>query len=99
MKHYLITSQFLKPFETFGDVVPQHRAHLQAWYDRRAILCSGPRADRQGGVILARAGDPAAIAEMLAGDPYQRLGLARYTTVEFSPAKHQPLLEAWVQGA
>ena len=98
MKHFLITSEFLKPFEQFGDVVPQHRAYLQTWYDRGAVLCSGPRADKKGGVIWARAEAVAKIDELLAGDPYQRLGLARYSVVEFVPAKRQALLDGWVEG-
>ena len=62
MKYYVIESHFEKPFETFGDIVPQHRAWLQAWYDKGVLLCSGPKSDKTGGMLVGRADDISAMS-------------------------------------
>lgn len=96
MKHYVIQSKFLRPFAEFGDRVAQHRAYLQTWYDKGAVLCSGPKAAKDGGVIVARANSDSEIEQLIDGDPYRRNGLAEYSYVEFSPVKRQAFLEPWI---
>lgn len=55
MPFYVIESIFTQPFDTFGDTVAAHRAYLQQGYDDGLLLCSGPKADRQGGILIANA--------------------------------------------
>lgn len=92
MKYYVIESRFLQPFESFGDHVPQHRAWLQQWYHRGLLLCSGPKSDRSGGILVGRADDASAVQALIEGDPYHRAGLARYAVCEFDAAKVAPAL-------
>jgi uncharacterized protein YciI len=95
MKYYLVESHFQKPFESFGEIVPQHRAWLQQWYDKGVLLCSGPKSDKSGGVIIGRAEESATLQALIDGDPYQRNGLAQYTLTEFDAAKRASVLDAW----
>lgn len=94
MKYYLIESEFLRPFGTFGEAVAAHRAWLQHWYDQGVLLCSGPKSDRSGGVILGRAEDASTLLALIEGDPYAREGLARYRLVEFEAAKRHSMLDS-----
>jgi uncharacterized protein YciI len=95
MNYYVLESQFQKPFDQFGNVVAEHRAYLQTWYDKGVLLCSGPKTDKSGGIIIGKAESIADIAAMIGGDPYNVRGLATYTIKEFNPVKKAALLDAW----
>jgi len=86
-RFFVIESTFSKPFETFGDTVLRHRQGLQAWYDKGVLLCSGPKADRSGGIMVACAEDATVIDTLLAADPYVKEGLAQYSYKEFATTK------------
>lgn len=98
MRHFVIESTYLVPFDQLGDNIALHRAFLQTGYDRGLLLCSGPQSSRKGGLIVARAESPDAIQQFMAGDPYQQKGLASYRYVEFEPVKRQAFLEKWIAG-
>ncbi|WP_263768491.1 YciI family protein [Propionivibrio soli] len=98
MPCFLVEIVFTRPFETFGDAVAEHRAYLQTGYDRGLLLLSGPRADKRGGLCVARAVDEAAVREFFAHDPYKQKGLAEHRFVAFAAAKRQPFLDDWVEG-
>lgn len=95
MNYYVLESQFQKPFDQFGNVVAEHRVYLQTWYDKGVLLCSGPKTDKSGGIIIGKAESMADIAAMIGGDPYNVMGLATYTIKEFNPVKKAALLDAW----
>ena len=98
MNTYLVELRFLKPFESFGDVVGQHRSFLQGGYDQGLLLLSGPRADKQGGIVIARADDEQTLERYFAADPYRQAGLAEHRIVPFSAAKYAPFVEEWIRG-
>lgn len=54
MRCFLIESTFTQPFESFGEIVAEHRAYLQQGYDAGWMLLSGPKADRSSGVLIAQ---------------------------------------------
>ncbi|MFO1434067.1 MAG: YciI family protein [Candidatus Competibacteraceae bacterium] len=95
MNYYVLESQFQKPFDQFGSAVSEHRAYLQTWYDKGVLLCSGPKMDKSGGVIIGKAESITDIETMIAGDPYNVAGLAKYTIKEFNPVKKAAVLDAW----
>lgn len=95
MKFYVIESHFQKPFEQFGEAVNRHRAYLQGGYDSGLLLCSGPKSDRSGGILIARAASQDAIDLFLADDPYCADGLAQYSVCEFDAVKQQAVLAGW----
>ncbi|MGO9379023.1 MAG: YciI family protein [Dissulfurispiraceae bacterium] len=97
MKHFIILSTYTVPFEQLGDNIADHRAFLQAGYDRGMLLCSGPQATKTGGAIIARASSIEELQGFFHGDPYQKRGLAKYQFIEFEPVKHQAFLENWLK--
>ena len=99
MQTFLVELNFLKPFATFGDVVPQHRAFLQTGYDSGLLLMSGPRDDKTGGIVIARAPDLPTLQSFFEQDPYQLNGLAGHRFVGFTAAKRSPLVDDWISGA
>ncbi len=59
------------------------------------FLASGRKEPREGGVILAVAGDRARIEEITAGDPFVRAGVCAYRVTEFVATKTAPGLERY----
>lgn len=96
MRCFLIESTFTQPFESFGEIVAEHRAYLQQGYDAGWMLLSGPKADRSGGVLIAQADNAETLAAFFANDPYNRNHLAHYRIVEFIAAKHAACLNDWL---
>lgn len=92
MPFFVIESRFTQPFECFGEAVPAHRAYLDKGYAAGLLLCSGPKADRTGGIVIARASDEAAVHAFLADEPYHVQGLASYEIKPFDAVKQHPLL-------
>ena len=99
MQTFMIQLQFTQPFDTFADIVPAHRAFLQTGYDQRMLLMSGPKQDKTGGIIIARAESESRLREFMAQDPYLTHGLATHEFIPFAAAKRAPQIEAWVTGA
>ncbi len=65
MNCYLVEIRFLRPFESFGKIVAEHRTYLQQAYDQGLLLLSGPRQDGKGGLCIARASSEAVLREFL----------------------------------
>ena len=99
MQTFLVELNFLKPFASFGDVVPRHRSFLQTGYDSGMLLMSGPREDKTGGIVIARAPDLPTLQSFFELDPYKLNGLAEHKFVAFTAAKRAPLVEDWISGA
>jgi uncharacterized protein YciI len=95
MKHFIIEITYTVPFEQLADVVPEHRAFLQAGYDRGWALFSGPQVPKTGGIIVARAPSLEALKAFFAEDPFQKQGLGTYRFIEFDPVKRQAFMETW----
>jgi uncharacterized protein YciI len=96
MKHFLILINYTAPFESFEQLVPEHRQHLQRAVDAGIILFSGPRNPRDGGVVIARADSRDDLQTLIDNDPYRRFDVASYTVHEFIPGRHQPFLDDWL---
>jgi uncharacterized protein YciI len=97
-RHFIILSSYSVPFEQLGDNIADHRAFLQNGYDRGFLLCSGPQNPKTGGAIIARAASMEEIKEFMAGDPYQKRGLAKYQFIEFEPVKSLSFMADWIAG-
>ncbi|BDD76250.1 hypothetical protein GCM10010095_69030 [Streptomyces anthocyanicus] len=70
-------------------------AWLDGLYEQGVFLASGRKEPREGGVILAVAGDRARIEEITAGDPFVRAGVCAYRVTEFVATKTAPGLERY----
>ena len=85
---FLVLIRYTRPIDEVDAVRPAHRAFLQEQYRAGLLVCSGPRTDRTGGVLLARSGDRAAVESMCAADPYAIAGVAVHEVVEFDCLSH-----------
>ena len=90
---FIVTLTYLKPVEDIDALMPGHVAWLDKGYADGLFVASGRRIPRTGGVILARSGSEAALADYLARDPFAIHGAARFDVVEFSATKTAPGLE------
>jgi uncharacterized protein YciI len=50
---FIIDLKYIKPLDEIDALVPSHVVFLKECYNRREIICSGPKHPRTGGVILA----------------------------------------------
>jgi uncharacterized protein YciI len=96
MKHFIVEITYTAPLATIDELLVHHRKFLQRGYDMNMLLCSGPMTPRTGGIIVARAESSEAITRFFADDPYAVAGAATYRFIEFSPVKHQSMLQEWV---
>jgi uncharacterized protein YciI len=95
---YVVTLTYTAPLEQIDALVPEHVAWLDRHYATGAVLASGRRVPRTGGVVLARAANREALDAILAEDPFHRAGVAAYEVVEFTPTKAAPGLGTLLQG-
>ncbi|OZB49146.1 MAG: hypothetical protein B7X40_05765 [Cellulomonas sp. 14-74-6] len=82
MTTYAVRYTYDERADVRDQVRPEHRAWLAGQADRGALLGSGPFADGEPGALLVfRAADAEALAQLLAQDPFAREGLVRTTDV------------------
>lgn len=98
MKHFVVEITYIAPIDAIDAALADHRAFLTTGYEGGVLLCSGPQEPRTGAFLIARAATRDDLALFLRNDPFQTRNLAKYRIVEFTPVKHQGLLEAWVAG-
>jgi len=97
MKFFIIEITYTAPMAKIDDILPAHRTFLQEYYDKGALLLSGPQNPRTGGIIVARAESLEAAQEIFSHDPYQVQKAADYRFIEFNPVKFSPIVENWVK--
>jgi uncharacterized protein YciI len=59
-------------------------------------LFSGPKASRDGEVLVIRAESDDWIKEFIKDEPYHKLGFAEYTFTCFMPTMKNPMVDGWV---
>ena len=91
---FVVTLTYTAPIERIDELIVEHRAWLDRLFEDGVLLASGPQVPRLGGVLLARAGDRAALEQVLTGDPFHREGVAIYDLMEFQPIKTAPELDS-----
>jgi uncharacterized protein YciI len=97
MKYFMIEVTYTAPIEKIDENLQLHRDFLQTGYDQNLLLMSGPQNPRTGGILIARSNSLADLKAFFSNDPYQKLALAEYRFVEFSPVKHAKLVAPWIE--
>ncbi|WP_164417982.1 YciI family protein [Streptomyces salinarius] len=92
---FILELSYTAPLEAVDAVLEEHVAWLDGLYEEGVFLASGRKEPRDGGVILAVAGDRARIEEITAGDPFVRAGVCAYRVTEFVATKTAPALERY----
>jgi uncharacterized protein YciI len=82
---FIITLTYRVPIERIEELLEEHRAYLQKYYERGYFIMSGPRTPREGGIIFAQASSAQEMQIILEEDPFWREGAAAYEIREFTP--------------
>ena len=83
---FVVLMNYSQPLEAVDRVRPEHIRHLEAWAERGVVRAWARRDPPTGGVLIVAAPDRAALARVLAEDPYVKAGVATPEIVEFNPA-------------
>ncbi|MFE9021341.1 YciI family protein [Streptomyces sp. NPDC007808] len=89
---FVLELTYTAPLAAVDAVLEAHVAWLDEQYDKGLFLASGRKNPRDGGVILAVAGDRALIEEVAATDPFVVAGVCAYRVTEFAATKTAPEL-------
>ncbi|MEV5169712.1 YciI family protein [Streptomyces flaveolus] len=89
---FVLELTYTAPLDAVDAVLPDHVAWLGEQYEKGLFLASGRKNPRDGGVILAVAGDRARIDEIVASDPFTVAGVCAYRVTEFIATKTAPEL-------
>ena len=76
---------YKKPLSEVDRFLQAHREYLAKHYAAGDFIASGQQTPRVGGEIMMKATDHAAVAAIIAKDPFNINGIADYQIVEFSP--------------
>lgn len=77
--------RYRKPLEEVLKVVEEHRAYLRELKSQGLLIASGPLDPRNGGALLLRVPDAAALDAIRDGDPFIREKLAQYELLPWLP--------------
>lgn len=91
---FIVSLSYTRPLDEIDALLPAHLDWLHRGYADGVFVASGRKVPRDGGVILARGTDRAALERRLAEDPFARGGAARYDVTEFVPSLTAQGLEA-----
>ena len=96
MSVFLVLIHYDAPAEEVAKLRPVHREFLQRHYATGRFVCSGPRVDGVGGVLLSRGASADEVAAVLREDPYALQGLAHHEVIEFNVVSHDPRFAAFL---
>ncbi|MGW7499459.1 YciI family protein [Streptomyces luteogriseus] len=92
---FVLELTYTAPLAAVDAVLEEHVVWLDEQYRQGVFLASGRKNPRDGGVIIAVAGDRARIEEIIAEDPFVTAGVCAYRVTEFVATKTAPALEAY----
>ncbi|MFG2804337.1 YciI family protein [Streptomyces sp. DT199] len=92
---FVLELTYTAPLEAVDAVLEEHVVWLDEHYRQGVFLASGRKNPRDGGVIIAVAGDRARIEEITAEDPFVIAGVCAYRVTEFTATKTAPALEPY----
>lgn len=89
---FVVDLHYVAPLDQVDSAIPGHVEFLTKNYASGVFIASGRKVPRTGGVIIAVAESKEKLEAVLGEDPFQHLGLARYTVTEFIPSMLAPQL-------
>lgn len=91
---FVVLINYKSPIEEIDKYLPVHREFLDYHYKQGALIASGPKKPRTGGIVIASGNDREAVEKIIENDPFYMAELADYEIIEFTPVKHcEPLNE------
>ncbi|MGF1706711.1 YciI family protein [Enterovibrio baiacu] len=83
---FVVSLTYTVALSEVDQYIDAHIAYLEKQYAEGHFLASGRKVPRTGGIILARANDPAHLDAILREDPFYQAGVADYDVMEFEPS-------------
>lgn len=93
---FALISKYVKPMETIDELLADHRAYLDRYYESGHFICSGRQEPRVGGVILCKAKSKEEAERIVAEDPFSINGAAEYEIIEMIPTKYAKGFEPFI---
>lgn len=84
---YIIEITYKVPTEVIDAHMDEHMAYIDKYYGTGHFLASGRKEPRDGGLIFAKAATKARMEDIVAKDPFNKLGLADYRLIEFKATR------------
>jgi uncharacterized protein YciI len=98
MKHFILEATFRKNALAGSDLqtaIDAHLAYLKAGFDSGSFLVYGPKANREGGIIVIKSED---VEQFCQNDPLVIAGAQEYRITEFSPLHFKDAVKPWFDG-
>ena len=84
---FIIEITYTKDIAVIDAHLVEHRAWLDTQYQVGALLCSGPKNPRDGGIVIALLKDKSDVENLIKQDPFYKHQIAEYSITEFTPVK------------
>lgn len=84
---FVVDLHYVVSLDRVDAAIPAHVEFLRQNYASGVFIASGRKVPRTGGIIIAVAEDRGKLDAILRLDPFQKMGLAQYSVIEFIPSK------------
>ncbi|WP_067477654.1 YciI family protein [Actinomadura hibisca] len=75
---FFLVNTYTAPLERIDELLPEHRAWVEAAFERGDLLFGGRREPRTGGFVVTPHTDLDDVQKLLRGDPLVRHGVAEW---------------------
>ena len=97
MKYFMLEGTFKNPIPVekaeFEKLIKEHLSFLQKGFEQGWILVSGPKANRNGGIIIVKGTSLEEIEKYFSADPFA--DVQEYHIVEFELHDCQEMVRNW----
>lgn len=101
MAYFVLSASYCDPLPvTKAEVdalLPGHKEFIQRGIAANQVLCAGPKASGNGGFVIAKAENRAALEDYITTDPYFQKGILHFDITEFTPYDYPGYLDQWVK--
>jgi uncharacterized protein YciI len=94
---FIVLLTYQRSLDEIDALMGEHVAWLKHHYASGLFIASGRKVPRDGGVILARSGERAALEAIVQEDPFIAHGVAKAELIEFTPSMTAPGAEVLKQ--
>ena len=94
---FVIELEYTAPLSEIDAHMAEHVAWLKKQYAAGLFLISGRKVPRDGGIIVAVGDSREQIESIIAGDPFNTHGLARFRVIEFRASQRARDIDALIR--
>ncbi len=94
---FLIELTYKVSFAEVDRVLQEHLDYLHSQYEKSALIFSGRKNPRTGGIILTRFANREAVDAFIHNDPFNREHIADYRVIEFTPGRWDDAFSVYMQ--